>query len=194
MWQSCAAHVMKWEIAINVTVSISCHKTAGKNELGRCPATPALPSLCWHHGETPSEHTQGAPLEAGCIPPVAPWVWKCVVGGWVEWKVYKKWVVVHVCMVGRWRVEGGTHSLPATPTSTISCYVYIKPYPHAITLNSYHSNQPYTPIVELVTRTIWILLSTVCRTQTEANNLWCESHDFICLETWTDDNLKHCLL
>ena len=118
-----------------------------------------------------------------------------VCGGWMGGvEGVQGWVVVHVCMVGRWRVEGGTHSLPATPTSTISCYVYIKPYPHAITLNSYHSNQPYIPIVELVTRTIWILLSTVCRTQTEANNLWCESHDFICLETWTDDNLKHCLL
>ena len=105
----------------------------------RCPA---LPSLCWHHGGTPSEHTQGVLLAAGCIPPVAPWVWKCVVSGWVECKVCREWVAVHVCMVDRWRVKGHTCS-QQHPLALSLAMSIIKPYPHAITLNSYHSNQPH---------------------------------------------------
>ena len=50
--------------------------------------------------------------------------------------------MVHVCMVGRWRVNGEWWDALAPSI--------IKPYPHASTLNSYHSNQSH-PIVKLVT-------------------------------------------
>ena len=84
----------------------------------------------------------------------------------------------YVCVwVGRWRwAESGTHSRIATPLALFLAMSIIKPYPHAITLNSCHSNQPHPIIiVKLVTVTIWSIV-VHCLLYSDKGQIMCAAY------------------
>lgn len=115
------------------------------------------------------------------------------------WKMGRWYVCVRV---GRWRwAEGGTHSRIATPLALFLAMSIINPYPHAITLNSCHSNQPHPNCKTSYCDNLkyCCLLSAILRQM--PNYVYC-IHVTIMRVTWldlrsliralTDDNLKNC--